>query len=223
VTATSTRQPRPARKTKALTIKAIESSASEVFCREGYEGASLREIANRAGVSLSLIHEYFYSKTGLYISVGRRLSARFEAQRRSLLDKVRQLHGEASLESVVYCMVAPVVLPKHDGDDPNGWGPRQIRAWYETAAYLEEDPQFRDMLRESVDFWIANIVQACPALSFPQARMAYCMIASAMASWTGANAYLNDALRVAGRAEPDAECRQIVTFISGGIRSLARG
>ena len=82
---------------KALTIDAIEASAHEVFCRDGFDRASLREIASRAGVSLSAIHEYFDSKAALYIQVGKKLFARLEAQRRGILEDIKQSGSKAFL------------------------------------------------------------------------------------------------------------------------------
>lgn len=41
-------------------------SAQRVFATHGYAGASIRAIAEDAGLNLSLIYRYFGSKTGLY-------------------------------------------------------------------------------------------------------------------------------------------------------------
>jgi AcrR family transcriptional regulator len=152
----------PERRTKSLTINAIEASASEVFCREGYDRASLREIAARAGVSLSSIHEYFDSKTGLYVSVGRLLFHRLESQRRALLKRALEAQAELSLDSVVYCMIAPVVLPEYNDDGLGACGSHQLRTWFDTWPVLEEHPQFREMLRESVEDWISQICNSLP-------------------------------------------------------------
>ena len=42
------------------------SSAQHVFASHGFSGASIRAIADHAGLNLSLIYRYFGSKTGLY-------------------------------------------------------------------------------------------------------------------------------------------------------------
>jgi AcrR family transcriptional regulator len=44
----------------------ILDAASQLFARHGYEGASVRQIASAAGVSLGMIRHYFGSKDGLY-------------------------------------------------------------------------------------------------------------------------------------------------------------
>lgn len=50
----------------AATAERILRSAQEVFHDKGYEGATVREIADRAGVNLALINRYFGSKLGLF-------------------------------------------------------------------------------------------------------------------------------------------------------------
>ena len=51
------------------TRRRILDAALEVFAAEGYEGASTRLLAERAGVNLPAIQYYFGSKEGLYRAV----------------------------------------------------------------------------------------------------------------------------------------------------------
>jgi len=44
----------------------ILEAASELFAQRGFEGASVRQIATGAGVSLGMIRHYYGSKDGLY-------------------------------------------------------------------------------------------------------------------------------------------------------------
>lgn len=53
----------------AITRASILDSARKRFAREGYDGASLREIAADAGVDAALISRYFGSKDELFIEV----------------------------------------------------------------------------------------------------------------------------------------------------------
>ena len=50
-------------------IAGILSAAEGCFARAGYEGASMREIAEAAGVSKSLLHYHFDSKEHLFVEV----------------------------------------------------------------------------------------------------------------------------------------------------------
>lgn len=44
----------------------ILDAAKILFAEKGFSGASVREIANKAGVNLAMIHYYFGNKDGLY-------------------------------------------------------------------------------------------------------------------------------------------------------------
>lgn len=50
-------------------VDAIVEAAEACFSRSGYTGASMREIAERAGVSKSLLHYHFQSKEHLFVEV----------------------------------------------------------------------------------------------------------------------------------------------------------
>ena len=56
----------PRRRDAAATAERILRAAQEVFHEKGYEGATTREIADRAGVNLALIKRYHGSKLGLF-------------------------------------------------------------------------------------------------------------------------------------------------------------
>lgn len=55
----------------------ILEGALAAFAEHGFHGASMRDIANRAGVSQSLVHHHFGSKEALWNFVGDRISADF--------------------------------------------------------------------------------------------------------------------------------------------------
>src|SRR4051794_39294390 len=62
---------RPSRKRLSAEDRrtAILDAALEVFSRRGYNGASIDEIANAAGISKALIYEHFPSKKDLHVSL----------------------------------------------------------------------------------------------------------------------------------------------------------
>jgi len=59
--------------TKAKLLKA----ALDVFAKDGYDAATTRKIAKRAGVNESLIHRYFDSKLGLFLAVKNQYREKF--------------------------------------------------------------------------------------------------------------------------------------------------
>lgn len=54
------------RRDSEATAAAIVTAAAHLFSQRGYDGASTREIAERAGVNVALISRYFGSKEGLF-------------------------------------------------------------------------------------------------------------------------------------------------------------
>lgn len=71
------------------TRRRILETALEIFATEGYEGASTRHLAERAGVNLPAIQYYFGSKEGLYRAVIEQIVQRNEACMAPLAVKIR--------------------------------------------------------------------------------------------------------------------------------------
>lgn len=61
-------------------VTTIVEAAEACFSRGGYAGASMREIAERAGVSKSLLHYHFQSKEHLFVEVQIRFYERLGAR-----------------------------------------------------------------------------------------------------------------------------------------------
>lgn len=57
---------RPVNADAQATQARILSTAYDLFASRGIDGASIRDIAKGAGVSLAMVHHYFGSKQGLY-------------------------------------------------------------------------------------------------------------------------------------------------------------
>src|SRR5262249_60740681 len=76
----------------------ILEAALELFAASGFEGASTRTIAERAGVNLPAIQYYFGSKEGLYRAVVEQISQQAQAGIAPVAERVRQVldGGQAS-------------------------------------------------------------------------------------------------------------------------------
>src|SRR5215475_8913359 len=71
------------------TRRRILDAALEMFASQGYEGASTRLLAERAGVNLPAIQYYFGSKEGLYRAVIQSIAEDTEAHMAPLAVKVK--------------------------------------------------------------------------------------------------------------------------------------
>ncbi len=62
-------------KDRAKTEARLLAAAEATFAKQGFAGTGVREIANHAGVSVSLINRYFGGKDGLLMALAERLIA----------------------------------------------------------------------------------------------------------------------------------------------------
>jgi AcrR family transcriptional regulator len=102
----------------------IEDAASEVFAERGYAGASLEEIARRAGVTKPVIYRHFRSKKDLHLALLRRH-----------LDELLTLQREELLPRVAGERLGPDAL--------RSWISFAVDAWF---AYVERHPYAWRML-----------------------------------------------------------------------------
>ena len=71
---------------RQLTYEALVSAAEEVFARQGFEGASLEEIAATAGFSRGAIYSNFGGKEQLFLAVIQRFNEQSLAQFRGIVE-----------------------------------------------------------------------------------------------------------------------------------------
>jgi AcrR family transcriptional regulator len=66
---TASAPPQPAKRDKQRRQRSLIDAANAVFAERGYDAATTREVAERAGCSEGLIHRYFGGKRGLLLAV----------------------------------------------------------------------------------------------------------------------------------------------------------
>jgi AcrR family transcriptional regulator len=79
---------------KQLRQQALMEAATAVFAEHGYDAATTREVAERAGCSEGLIHRYFGGKRGLLIAILERKAAEFTERMRAELPDGESLAEE---------------------------------------------------------------------------------------------------------------------------------
>ena len=83
-----------AREAPGSTKGRILAAAEEVFAARGFEGASTREIAARAGVNISSLHYHWESKETLYFAVFRNVFDRIVDLLQNTLAPLLARHGK---------------------------------------------------------------------------------------------------------------------------------
>ncbi len=99
----------------SVRVRTLLRAAEKVFAVEGYHGATMRQLAEAAGVSVSLLMYHFKSKEQLYyqIFVHRQ---NINEQRLARLQAV-DLDRPDALEEIVAAFIEPVLALHDDPDD----------------------------------------------------------------------------------------------------------
>ena len=118
---------------KEQRLARLSNSAIELFARQGFEGASLRDIATHADVPLSMIDRYFGSKIDLFNEIQRHIWKQVNVDRDALLSSpiATKEDGSPTLEAVLHALIYPVVpakpapacLRRGAGTQPRFWIP----------------------------------------------------------------------------------------------------
>jgi AcrR family transcriptional regulator len=195
----------------------ILDEAQRVFARFGYDGASMRQIAEAAGVPVALVSYHFGSKDGLYRAVFyRRVPAIVEQRLAGLAIAMSEPDLDRRLELVVKALVMPMLRLRARDKDPS---------LGRLLAHESIDPnsEVRGIIRDLVDpvahRLLAGLSSALPDRPAQDIGWAYQFMLGAMMfvmSDTGRIARLSN-----GRCHPDDEeaaIAHMVAFLTAGIR-----
>ncbi|MEV6029284.1 TetR/AcrR family transcriptional regulator [Streptomyces sp. NPDC052036] len=106
----------PTHKPPAGKADQVRAAAEVVFARKGFDGATMREVADAAGVGLSLVVYHFTTKEGLYQAI-------FDARqyvndaRLARLAEVTDTDAPDALDRLVSAFIDPVLDLHEDSDD----------------------------------------------------------------------------------------------------------
>ena len=124
------------------TKERILGAAEELFARNGFAGASLRELTAAAKVNLAAVNYHFGSKDNLVNEVFRRRLDELSAQRLDALSRVLA-QPEASLEDILAAFIHPALLLSLD----TSGGSTFVRVL--ARAYAEHNERLRKFLSEN--------------------------------------------------------------------------
>ena len=99
----------------------ILDAAEQLFAVQSFEGTSIRQITDLAGVRLALAHYHFESKEHIFHEVLTRRANVVNDSRQQLLAHYRQLHGQEplSVEDIARCYLSPYLYWSTHGGP--GW------------------------------------------------------------------------------------------------------
>ena len=198
----------------------ILSASESVFAHSGYKGATMREIAERAGVAQGLIHYHFKTKEDLFEAMVARRSGHINDQRAHSLTLLFEEHENPTLESIVEALFRPTIVAGITQAGDGGAFARILVSTANSAGEWEQTltEKYYDPIARK---YIAALVRIEPRLSRENAVWAYMFaigVGMTMMAKTGRAGRLSDGLCDDGDA--DIMLSKIVPFICAGIRAL---
>ena len=208
---------------KARKIDALLDSAILSFAKDGYAGASIREIAGRADTSPGTIHMYFGSKDELFQAASRRIWLNIAQEREDLIQAAsrRAAGGAAPLADLIWALTFPIVKRALSRVEMDSAELNVIRSRVPENLGVEVDPGAgRTLVR-----WIDAMASACPGLSRRDLVWVYSWILGVGWSWQSIDHRYDELLCDGLHRETDEVMADIITFCCAGVEAMihARG
>jgi AcrR family transcriptional regulator len=198
----------------------ILDAAERSFAQSGFDGVSLRTITERAGVDLALANYHFGTKENLLHEVIARRARIVHEERVKELELARQQAGTRppSIEAIVSAFLAPMFRRLADGDA--GW-----RHYASLVSQLDVLPKFTALASAVLDptalHFINALRLAMPKAPEPSVYWGYMFLLGTMVQVISATGRIERLSRGLCRSDDvDAALREIVPFVSGGLRAL---
>ena len=98
----------------------ILDAAEDLFSKRGFDGVTMREVAELANLDAALAHYYFATKQGLFDAVLERRAELVFSERMGAFDAYEATNGDrVTVEGAVAAFVMPLLERARNGDD--GW------------------------------------------------------------------------------------------------------
>lgn len=219
--------PRSARAEGTDTPERILAAALEAFAALGFDGASLKEITDRAGANIAAVNYHFRSKDELIRQVLERYLGEINAARIEALERciAEGAPGGPGLEALIEALVRPMVSLSHGVADGRAIIRLllQVRALPRGATNEIVAAQF-DPVHER---FIEALGRACPTLEREEVVWRYDFARGAMMHIL---ADLDPGMRRLARLSPciaaaddETIIAQLVAFVAAGFRAAPAG
>ena len=192
----------------------ILDAAELIFADDGFSGAAMKTIAQRADVAQGLLHYHFQNKEGLYAAVIARRSGIINEERLAQLDRVDTAQSSA-VRDILRALMDPPLGPKGGG-----------RAYARILAGLTAgDARDAALVREHYDPTATRFIDALHA-ALPHAPRTAVSWGYNLAIGTLVSAVAHDGRpeRLGGVPEATRSDRDVldtlITYVEGGLRAL---
>ena len=191
------------------TRQRILAAAEQVFADESFSGASMRAIADGAGVAQGLLHYHFENKRSLYASVVGWRAGLINAERIRLLDAA----DPADLGAILEALFRPALAH-------NAGGGAYARIM---ASMVTGDAMHQALVREHYDATAGRFiaaVQRCTGFDRREAAWGYSLAIHVMVAGMARSGRTERLAGEPGPASREAFLAQLIAFAVGGIKGL---
>ncbi len=199
----------------------ILDSAETLFAKHGFDGVSMRMVAERAEVDLALASYHFGSKRGLFDAV---LLRRAEVLNKTRLDALEKCQAEAgesgpTVEAIIDAFLKPMLA--HDYQDDEGW-----LHYFELVAQVNNSPEWGGQLMTKyfdplVRKFMEALKKALPDADPANLYWSYHFLSGALTltfAHTGRIDILSDG--IVKSEDMSGAYERMVPFVAAGFRKL---
>lgn len=191
----------------------ILDAAEELFAQENYDGISIRNVADRAGVQFGLITYHFKNKESLFEAVVTRKSLEVNRRRSEALDALVTRDVESILDAFTRPVLELLPLPE--------WGP-YLRVVAQMNSHPRWAPLAEKLFRDHSMEFVTALHEVLPDLPLEVLARGFIYALSVLAGVSQYGAAMN-ALSAEHYPTDDFERIRstMLPFISGGLLALA--
>ncbi len=195
---------RPRQERSRQTVAAILTAAAQVLGRRGYAGATTDAIAERAGVSVGSVYQYFPNKDAILVALVERHMEDGSRRLRTMLDDVR---GEGLELDVLIREFVDAMMALHENE------PKLHRVLFEEAPLPASLRRRLQRYDDEFAASLASLLVEQPGLHIPDpALSAHLVVRSIEGLIHGF------VLHPPPDIEPDAFCREVVALLVRYLR-----
>lgn len=187
-----------------LTVEAILEAASQVFERRGYAHATTNRIAERAGVSIGSLYQYFPNKDAILVALARRHLAEGMAV---LWPQVQRLSGEEPWEDVLPGIVEAMV-------QMHAVAPMLHRCLFEETRLPKAVRDELEALEDALVEVTATAIAADPSIARGDVQLAAAIVVNTIEGLTH-----RLVLRRQAGADRERVAREITTLVRAYLRT----
>jgi AcrR family transcriptional regulator len=204
---------------KANSRDAILDAAERLFANSGFDGTSMRSIAEAARVAQALLHYHFGTKERLFAEMFTRRSEAINAARIEQLDSLFA-RGLPTLEEVLDTLLRPLIELGHDDSRGGSYFSRLV-----VSVASDRDPRSCELIADNYDpvarRFISALIRVLPGLKETDAVRGYLFVIGVGMTIMAPTGRLN---RLSGDrcddADSDAMVDHAVPFAAAGLRSF---